>query len=241
MIIFPMMGLSSRFRKAGYITQKYMLPLWNRSVFANVVLGFRSCFHSRKFVFIVPDDQEINSFVQKEINSLRISDSAIINLNRPTSGQLETVYLATKNLMNEEPLTIFNIDTIRDSFQPSELEQDCEGYIEVFERPGEHWSFILTDENQQVIRVAEKNRISSLCSTGLYHFSSVRVFNKYAELAIQTDLRVNGELYIAPLYQLMIDQGLTIRAVPADPARIFLAGLPEEYEELCRTFLEPPF
>ena len=241
MIVFPMMGRSRRFLEAGYNTHKYMLPLWGGSVFSNVVSGFESCFQNHEFVFVVPDDPMITAFVEKQLKKLQIANHRIVKLLHPTSGQLETVYLATKDLDVNEPITIFNVDTVRNGFTTPEVAENCDGYIEVFKRSGDHWSFILADENQRVIRVAEKARISDLCSTGLYHFYDINLFNEYAGKAVRSDIRANGELYIAPIYQLMVDDGLDIVAVPADPVQIFLAGLPDEYETLCQSYSERPF
>lgn len=82
------------------------------------------------------------------------------------------------------------------------------------------------DETGRVIETAEKRRISSWATTGLYYFQNGGEFVRQADAMLAADERVNGEFYVAPLYNRMIAAGLDIRAniVP----EVWVLGTPED-------------
>ena len=114
MIIFPMLGNSSRFFEKGYLDPKYKLPLWGESVFYYCVMSFKKYFLSDLFIFIVRKNFFNSSkFVNIQAKLLGIKHFKIIELSEVSRGQAETVLLALKylNLQRDEELFIFNIDT----------------------------------------------------------------------------------------------------------------------------------
>lgn len=244
MIILPMAGMSSRFLKAGYELPKYMLPLEGRSVFSHALTSFKRYFDQEQFVIICRQIADTPDFVRAECLEAGLAPDKVdlVVLEEPTAGQAETVArgLDAVRTQAEDPLTIFNIDTFRPSFRyPNEFSlDDIDGYIEVFVGKGSHWSFVRPDEaspeSQRAIEVAEKERISELCSTGLYFFRSIALFQElYATIADRDpkDLQ-GGERYIAPLYNTAIQRGYDIRFSLISQSDVTFCGTPEEYETL---------
>lgn len=241
MIVFPMAGLSSRFTKAGYTVPKYMLPLGQGSMFEKAVTGFRSQFQSEPFLFICRDVAETEAFIRSEFARMPDAPATwqVVVLEAATSGQAETVYQGLKaaGVAADVPITIFNIDshhqdfTYPDAFDLSEID----GYLEVFRAPGEHWSFVLPDPAETrpgaVAEVAEKRRISDLCSSGLYYFRQAGLFMQLFEQTLTQnpeDLD-GGERYVAPLYNLALEQGCDIRFAEISKDSIAFTGTPDEY------------
>ena len=58
--------------------------------------------------------------------------------------------------------------------------------------------------------VREKEIISDEATVGIYNFAHGSDFVKYAKSMIAADIRVNGEFYVAPVYNMMIDDGKKI-------------------------------
>lgn len=237
MIVIPMAGLSSRFFKAGYDVPKYQLMLGEKTVFARSLLSFQAYFDSDLFLIIIRDVYDTKAFVEKQIQQLGIKHFHICVLNNETEGQAHTVYLGLHSLAlaQDEPLYIFNIDTFRYDFIKPTIAETCDGYLEVFQGEGEHWSFIEVDNNDNVICTTEKQRISDLCSDGLYYFKSAQVFIQLFEYAQMHQLHTKGELYIAPLYNLMIAQGMKIGYVLIELSQIDFCGTPDEYQALINS------
>lgn len=241
MIVFPMAGLSSRFFKAGYNKPKYMLEAHGRPLFDFAVGGFSRYFGSTPFLFICRSDFDTPDFVSARCEALGIQDFQIVTLDRETRGQAETVALGLEKLeLEDQPITIFNIDTFRPDFTLPALPDDCAGYLEVFRGSGSNWSYAkpASEQSLDVVETAEKNPISNLCSTGLYHFSSASDFlwafeqeqNKPA------DQLTNKELYIAPMYNLLIQRGQRICYDLIQTEQVLFCGVPDEYLQ----FLEQP-
>lgn len=232
MFLITMAGLSSRFFKAGYSRPKYQLDIEGRTAFALSVLSFARYFKTDLFLFVVRDIYGTPDFVQQEATSLGISNFKIVVLEQETRGQAETAYLAVNQEPIEEPIFIFNIDTFRNNYIKPEFIDECEGYLEVFEGEGTHWSFVLPGEKHTVLQTSEKQRISNLCSDGLYYFRTRELFCSAYVDALSNEKLVNGEIYIAPLYNFLIDSGHTIKYESIRISDIDFCGTPEEYELL---------
>ena len=244
MIVLPMAGLSSRFYAAGYTVPKYMLDLNGRSVFSHALGSFSAFFGIEPILIICRGILDTPAFVRRECTRLGLDDDAlkIVVLDHETGGQAETVAegLTRAGMSIQIPLTIFNIDTFRPGFQyPSNFDvAEIDGYLEVFEGEGTHWSFVRPNpnnpEDHRVLEVAEKVRISNLCSTGLYYFRTCQMFQDlYAATADfdPKDLQ-GGERYIAPLYDIALKMGYDIRYSKIHREEVCFCGTPREYEEL---------
>ncbi|MBM0637788.1 glycosyltransferase family 2 protein [Campylobacter sp. VicNov18] len=235
-IIFPMAGLSSRFTKAGYDKPKYMLSLKAHSVFFYAVNGFKKYFNEFQFLFIYRDIQDTKNFIQKECKKLGLLSYESIKLDKETLGQAHTVMLGLEkaNISDNESILIFNIDTFRPNFSlPTTLDlSKIDGYLEVFEAQGEQWSFVLAGENDRVIKTTEKERISNLCSSGLYYFKNILEFKQaFYTMQNHNDLS-KSEFYIAPMYNYLIKKGLLIKYHKISLDEIVFCGTPDEYENL---------
>ena len=233
MIVIPMAGLSSRFFNAGYTQPKYMLEAHNESLFDHAVNSFAALFETELFVFIIRDVYQTRQFVETRINALGIKQFHITVLNQETRGQAETVALGLTKINYQGPITIFNIDTFRPHFNYPDLTMLGDGYLEVFEGNGENWSFAKPEKigSTQVIETAEKRAISNLCCTGLYYFADINDFyyayNNYISQPISEWEK--GELYVAPLYNVLISKGKKIHYHQIDRKQVIFCGVPQEY------------
>ena len=234
MILIPMAGLSSRFFKAGYTKPKYMLEAHEKPLFDHAVLSFKYYFLTESFVFVVRADYDSASFVKQRCECLGIENYKVVILEHETKGQAETVAIALSKIEWKGALTIFNIDTFRPNFRfPPQTSSD--GYLEVFFGEGDNWSFAKPERegSDKVIKTAEKRPISKYCSTGLYYFSSVELFIEAYEkmLLVPENEWDSSELYVAPLYNFLIDKGADIRFHLIDKSDVIFCGVPEEYED----------
>lgn len=237
MIVFPMAGLSSRFAAAGYSVPKYALRGHGQTLFAHAVGGFSAYFDTEQFLFIVRRIQDAEAFVRSEARTLGIRSFEIVVLDHETAGQAETVEygLRVARVAADQELTIFNIDTFRPGFRYPRFEGKIDGFLEVFRGAGDNWSYVrpVPDMLDKVAETAEKQPISDLCCTGLYNFGSVdsylRTFERFkAHDAARMGLK---ELYVAPMYNLLIQDGADIRYSLIDRSEVIFCGVPQEYDD----------
>jgi hypothetical protein len=92
------------------------------------------------------------------------------------------------------------------------------------------WSFVAVDERGFVTEVAEKVPISDEATVGVYNFARGRDFAEAAREMIAQDLRVNGEFYVAPVYNMLIAQGakIAIRNIGSEAAGMYGLGIPAD-------------
>lgn len=234
MIVIPMAGMSSRFFKAGFDKPKYMLEAHNKTLFQHAIESFKAYFSSEEFVFIVRDVFNTPEFVKQQALRCGIKNYKIVVLDQETRGQAETVTLGIEKLKIEVgSLTIFNIDTFRPNFIYPNLDILGDGFLEVFKGSGDNWSFVKPKfrNSTQIVQTTEKNPISNLCCTGLYHFSNVHDYLKayYRYLNLPISKWEKGELYVAPLYNYLIAQGKDIHYSLIERNDVVFCGVPDEY------------
>lgn len=234
MFVFPMMGRSSRFARAGYALPKYRLPLHGQPVFRHVVRSFERYFADDFFLFLVRRDHDARGFLETELKLLGVKACRIVELDGDTHGQADTVHRGIAAVSPAEPLYVFNIDSIRPGFEKAAGTDGCAGYLEVFEGEGDHWSFVEPGSDGSVRRTAEKERISRLCSNGLYHFASAALFREAFARQRECGPGWQGEYYVAPLYNILIRRGHLVRHVLVDRSATLFCGTPREYRALAR-------
>ena len=234
-IVIPMAGASSRFYNAGYSVPKYMLPLGKETVFDKAVKSFEPVFDIARFVFVIrKDDKGASDFVNVHAKDLGIENYSVVELEQITKGQAETVMEGLYSLNLEdlnEPLFVFNIDTIRKNLNVSSIYYTA--LFDAFEDPNadeKKWSFCALDKGTfNVIETAEKRKISNYCSTGLYIFKSCWIYQWLYNKAVKEDENYN--YYIAPLYNYIPDKSKSYMLYcPREDVEF--SGVPEEYENL---------
>jgi dTDP-glucose pyrophosphorylase len=228
-VVIPMAGRGQRFVDAGYADPKPLVDVRGRPMYSWAVDSLPVSLVGRLVMVCLAEHLEaypLEADIRERYGHL---DPVVIGLDHVTEGQACTVLEAAEHLEPAGPLVIYNADT----WCVTDLEAtlaavgpDVGGVIGVFEAPGDHWSFARLDERGHVVETAEKRRISPWATTGLYHFSRADEFVAHARAAIEADDRVNGEFYVAPLYNRLVDAG---RTVLVDRAReVWVLGTPAE-------------
>jgi NDP-sugar pyrophosphorylase family protein len=237
-IVVTMAGLGSRFRAKGYPAPKYAIEVRGRTMFAWAMESLRNFLPGATATFVVRAEDRAEDFVRREIRPFGAGEPALVTLDHVTDGQATTVLLALPALRKREPtgaLLVYNIDTyVEPAFlHPRDVRGD--GWIPCFPGVGDAWSFFRTDEHDRVVEAREKVRISDHASIGLYHFSSLDLYEEtyraFYEAGTPRDVR---ERYVAPLYQHLVQTGrpLWIHRVPAHA--VHPLGTPEEAEAFAR-------
>jgi hypothetical protein len=233
-----MAGASQRFKKAGYTLPKYMLYAYNKSLFNLSVSSFRRYFKTDNFIFIIRDMFSTKDFIVEECILLGVQNYQIVCLDYLTRGQAETVYSGIKkiNLGLNEPILIFNIDTIRQNFMlPSDM-INWDGYLEVFKGSGKNWSYAkVIPGTTEVAETAEKREISDNCSTGIYYFRELNLFYEAYDYFNENNLNIN-EFYVAPLYNHLIKSNKSIHIHIIPKTDVVFCGIPEEYIDFIQRY-----
>ena len=234
-IVIPMAGRGSRLSSDPSGLPKPLIevhgrPLWSWAVDCLPLTD------ADRIVFVCLgahlDDYGVDRAILEELAGLPV---VIHRIEEVTDGQLRTVVAASDSLLETSPLVIFNADTWfrHDQRAFLALVQSSDGVLGVSSKPGDRWSFVRLDEHDAVVEVVEERRISDHVCTGLYHFADTRRFLEDADAMFALDQRTNGEFFVAPIYQRMIDRGERVRIMPASSFQPI--GTPTELEEFRST------
>ncbi len=237
-IVITMAGLGSRFRKAGYNVPKYMIEAHEKTLFEwsmESLEGFRD--QENKYIFIVRREDDASEFIRTTCQNMGIMDVAVVELDEPTDGQATTAMLGKEYWDKDSSLMIYNIDTYVEAGEMNSSQICGDGFIPCFHADGDHWSFARLDENDNVVEVREKVRISDNCTLGAYYFSSCGLYEKlYAEYYSSTEKLEKGEKYVAPLYNYMIENGYEVKISIVDYDKVHVLGTPEELKVFLDTY-----
>lgn len=231
-VVITMGGLGSRFRKMGYNVPKYMIEAKGKSLFEWSLLsleGYKKDVNQYIFIALKDRQVDVEKFVCEQCKKMKISNYHLILLEKLTDGQATTAYLAKKYWDSSNALLIYNIDTYVESGEMHSEELKGDGYIPCFQAEGNHWSFVRLDEKQKVVEIKEKQRISQYCTLGAYYFSTCELYQQlYEEYYNGVDNLVNGEKYVAPLYDYLLKKGGEIYISDINPSKVHVLGTPEE-------------
>jgi dTDP-glucose pyrophosphorylase len=105
--------------------------------------------------------------------------------------------------------------------------KQADGAILTFIDDDAKWSFVKLNKNSNIIsEVAEKKQISNIASVGIYYWKHGSDFVNSAEQMIEQNIRVNNEFYIAPTYNILINDNKKIYNYPI--AEMHGLGTPED-------------
>lgn len=232
-ILIPMAGQGRRFVEAGYTDPKPLIKIGSKRMIELVIDNIRPKAPHR-FIFLIQKDHDKDGFFSDLLRKNE-PNSIIIHINGLTEGAACTALLAADHIVNTE-LMIANSDQFIDASIDDFIEyssQDFDGVTMTMKASDPKWSYVLTS-GSRVIKVAEKEVISSFANVGIYYYKSANQFISYTKEMISKNIRTNGEFYIAPVYNeyILDDKNIAIYDI-CD--RMFGLGTPEDLTYYLKT------
>ena len=218
---------------------KYMIDAKGKTLFEWSLISLEG-YTDRvdKYVFLAMEDEtvDVEGFVRGKCAELGITNYELILLDHLTDGQATTALLANRYWDPSHALLVYNIDTYVEAGEMNWQELKGDGFIPCFQAPGDHWSFVRLDDAGRVVEIKEKQRISPYCTLGAYYFRTCQLYEDlYHEYYdVPRDDLVNGEKYIAPLYDYLLSKGGDIYISDIAPERVHVLGTPEELEAFLK-------
>ncbi|MGP4123822.1 MAG: hypothetical protein ACTXOO_05305 [Sodalis sp. (in: enterobacteria)] len=140
-----------------------------------------------------------------------------------TDGAACTGIIAEEYINNNQALMIANadqwIDIDIDDYLNVMVSNKFDGLIMTMKANDKKWSFVELDERGLVSNVVEKVAVSDEATVGVYNYKHGSAFCRHAKQMILENQRINGEFYVAPVYNYMI---------AADKARIGIYNVGSE-------------
>ena len=225
-VLIPMAGEGSRFSNAGYTFPKPLIEVRGKPMIQAVVENLNI---EARFIFLVRKTH-YETYNLKYMLNLISPGCEIVLVDGLTEGAACTTLLAKDLINTNEPLLIANSDQIIEWNSNETLyafgADGIDAGIVTFQATHPKWSYARLGEDGFVAEVAEKKVISDLATVGVYYWTHGADYIRYAEQMISKNIRVNGEFYVAPVFNEAIADGKKVRAKNCD--RMWGIGVPED-------------
>jgi beta-phosphoglucomutase-like phosphatase (HAD superfamily)/dTDP-glucose pyrophosphorylase len=210
-VLIPMAGAGSRFASAGYTFPKPLIEVQGKPMIQVVLENLKIDAH---YVFVV-QREHYEKYNMKHLLSMLSPGCDIVCTDGVTEGAACTTLLAKQFIDNNDQLLIANSDQWVEwdssEFMYAMQGSNVGGGIVCFHSLHPKWSYVKENQLGHITEVAEKRVISDTATIGIYHWGKGSDYVKYAEEMIGADERVNGEFYVAPVYNRAIAAGLIVK------------------------------
>jgi 3,4-dihydroxy-2-butanone 4-phosphate synthase len=203
-ILIPMAGSGKRFKDVGYTLPKPLIDINGKPMIQRLLENLPIKGH---YIFIVQHEDNVK-YGYKEILEELVNGNGCTIVESPglMQGQACSALLSTSHIDNDTPLFIVNADNYFlwdvDHFlnEMKSLKED--GMIFTFEETSKskNWCYAEVDKNNQVLRLVEKEPISTHALAGAFYWKKGSDFVKYANQMISKGITTNNEYYIGPVF-----------------------------------------
>lgn len=225
-VLIPMSGKGSRFADAGYSFPKPLIEVNKKPMIQVVVENLNV---DANFIYIV-QKEHYEKYKLDSLLKILTPNCKIVITDGVTEGASCSALLAKKYINNDDPLLIANSDQFIEwesgEFFHSVNSPNIDGGILTMESNHPKWSYVKLNNDGNVVETKEKEVISNVATVGIYYFSKGCDFVKGAERMIEKNLRVNGEFYICPVYNELIEDGKIIKTYNIN--NFYGLGIPED-------------
>lgn len=229
-LLIPMVGRGQRFRDEGFSLPKQLIEVGHQQM----IDWSMSCIRTEECnqIFVIRRDTVTNNKMDEVLRQKFGDDIKIVIAEEETEGTVSSCLLAEEYIDNNLPLSITTLDMYFEPHFDPACVAESDGVVLTFDADNPAYSYSQLGDDGYVIKTAEKEVISNHAHAGLYHFAKGSDFVRLAKEMIKRNIRVKNEFYVAPLYNLFIEEGMKISIQPID--RLWSMGTPDER----RYFLE---
>ena len=229
-----MAGEGSRFLKEGWTTPKPLILLHGVPLFERAIKSVHIENVQMKYSFIVRQNHIDDYGIDRGILSF-LPEANIYSVLKTTRGAVETCLMAEKGIDNNDAVIVMDCDLEFRSKQFMEriktslaVSGDIAegGALVSFESDSPKYSYAEIDENNIVLRTAEKEVISNHALCGAYFFSSGKRFKEIAHQLMNAQNFAKPEYYVSLLYNYLIAAKEKVYLAPME--EYYSYGTPEE-------------
>jgi HAD superfamily hydrolase (TIGR01509 family) len=180
-VIIPIGGKGERFLAEGFPSPKHMIRVLDKPMIF-YVLDMMDLKDSITIVYNrhLDSQQLFQNLIETKYRHVKL-----VPIDYQTEGAAETVLIGICESMNHKRTVLFDCDTF---YVPDVIQKvrnhDGNGVVYFNQDPNENkacYSYIAMDNDFNVVKVREKERISNCANSGIYIFEDSCVLQKYIE------------------------------------------------------------
>jgi len=230
-VLIPLAGEGKRFSDLGFKTPKPLISIQGEPMIKICIdsLALGDVFYH--FVIRKSSEQDLLTDLLKKI----CKTVTVSTVHETTAGPAMSCLVPIFDLDLEKPLVIANCDQIMkwDSqrFLDYCYNNGADGTIVTYESNVPHNSYAKLDNRGFVTCVREKEVISNVSLNGIHFWKKASLFLKSAcKMISENDRALNGEFYVGPTYNHMIEAGYTVKNYHLGPGQHWPVGIPSDLE-----------
>jgi len=211
-IIIPIGGVGQRFKENGYKNPKALINIYGNPIISYLLDNLNT--DNIDYIFI-PYNKEYKKFRFEDLLTKKYPNIMFkyFCLENNTRGAAETINIGINNLNEERDVPVLCLDS--DNFYLCDIISQWNGGNCIFsikdvnENP--IYSYVKTNDNNEVLDIKEKEKISNNACTGAYGFSSINELKKYTLKIIEENIIQKSEFYTSGVIKEMIRNGHTFK------------------------------
>ena len=237
-IIIPLGGTGQRFKKNGYELPKALIEVDGISILYYLLMNLN--LKNVNFVYIPYNKEYKNyNFELKLENRFPEIEFKFLCLEEDTRGAAETLNIALKNLdAFHLDCPILSLDS--DSFYKVDViekwnRKNCVFSI-IDKEDDAKYSYIQIDNinNQCIIDIKEKVKISDYACTGAYGFESVKNLINFTDLMIENNSMQKNEFYTSGVIKMMIEKNHNFKNMMINSKDFISLGTPKQVNDYLK-------
>jgi HAD superfamily hydrolase (TIGR01549 family) len=237
-IIIPIGGIGQRFKDNGYTKPKAYINICGKPIISFLLDNLNT--DNVDYIYI-PYNIE---YKQYRFEDFLIKNYPNINfkfccLENNTRGAAETINIGLQNLIEKRDIPVICLDS--DNFYTCDIisKWNGENCIFSFEDENENpiYSYVKINENNEILDIKEKEKISNNACTGAYGFSSINELKRYTSKIIEENITQKTEFYTSGVIKVMINENHTFKNIEILNKYYFSLGTPEQVNQYKHPFI----
>ena len=228
-----MAGLGKRFQMKGFSLPKPLIDINGTPMIVKVLDSLE--LSQAQFLFVIAKN-EYSEHIKNLISS-SVKKSKFIEIDYVTEGPACSCLLFREEIDNDEELVIANCDQIMEWDSENFLMnvRRFDGAVVTYYNDTDKNSYARIDKRGRVLEIREKEVISNVSLNGVHYWKKGKYFVASTEDMITADDRApNGEFYVGPTYNYMINKGLTVGIYHIPNQQHHAVGVPVDLENYLK-------
>lgn len=238
-IIVPMSGKGQRFINAGYKNVKPLIEVNGSPIIEHVVNMFPG---EKDFIFICNSEHLRTTNMRSVLNKIT-PNGIVVEIPPHKKGPVYAVQQIQDLISDDDEIIVnycdFSCYWDYQDFLSHTRNRNADGAVPAYKGFHPHmlgttnYAF-MRDDKQWMLEIKEKepftdNRMEEYASIGTYYFKKGTFVKKYFNQLIAEDINLNGEFYVSLVYNLLVQDKLTVSIYNIQ--HMLQWGTPQDLEE----------